>query len=150
MSSNTCFYLRPLTKFSWAARHATAITIFLLLPCGCSRTLEFRAVDASTGAPLPGVRVERESRSDSVFFGSERSAGSLPPSGPDGAVVARGLSGMMVHRFIFSKDGYSNAEVIWELPEPAHLLYVSPFRPGETTAATEISSKGVVTVKMYR
>jgi hypothetical protein len=157
LRNNSCIIVFQSPRTS-ASRQAFVLGVFRssafalaapLLVSGCTRSFMFRVVDGQSGAPLAGVETQRESSFDDLVFGSRHSSGQLPPSGPGGLISANGLSSQMEQRFVFHKDGYAKAIIIWDAHEPGRLSYLSPSYPSDPTPFTWIKTEAIVTVRMY-
>ena len=79
----------------------------VLLVAGCSHTLRFKTVDATTEKPLAGVALKWEDRQKDLIFGTAHfGPTNLPPSGDDGLIVVVGVHKKRVTAFDFTKPGY--------------------------------------------
>jgi hypothetical protein len=79
-----------------------------LLATGCARTIQFKAVDAATGQPLPGVATSWSQDSNHGWLGEYHfGPTNLPPSKEDGIIIIDGIHRTKLNEFIFSRNGYA-------------------------------------------
>jgi hypothetical protein len=85
----------------------SAFSAALLFVAGCTHTVQFRTVDATTGQPLAGVIASWRQDSHDLVLGSYHyGPTNLPPSSAQGAITVGGIYPKKASRFIFSKSGY--------------------------------------------
>lgn len=128
---------------------AAALSLAALIgAAGCTRTQHFRVLDADTGRPLQGVRVQRHSRSTEILAAARQEEVEVGATGADGILTIEGLEAHgMAHQFVFDKAGYrqASAEVgpgLW--PD----VFLASPRQGAGQGAT-LRASGVVTVPLH-
>jgi hypothetical protein len=94
--------MRRLVTRSWAV-------CWLLLATGCAPRLQLRAVDASSGAAIPSVKVKLEERGPTAYFQRERHIRESGTTDTNGIIVIGGVTGR--HLIYFEAPGYHPALV---------------------------------------
>src|SRR4051812_35552435 len=84
------------------------VCIAASLVTGCSHTLRFQAVDATTRQSLPGVSTTWHEHAYNLLTGSSHETGptNLPPSAADGIIVISNVHKEWANRIVFSKADY--------------------------------------------
>jgi len=78
-----------------------------MLLAGCTHQLQFRAVNASSGAALSEVTVKIEERGATSYFNRERHIREAGTTDTNGLVVLNGITGK--HLIYFQASGYRPA-----------------------------------------
>jgi len=79
----------------------------LLLVAGCARSIQFKAVDETTGQPLAGVATTWRQDSRDLVGRYHSGPTDLPISKEDGMIAVDGVYRRKLSEFIFSRDGYA-------------------------------------------
>jgi hypothetical protein len=91
-----------------AARFSLALLIASLLVTGCVHTVRLKAVDATTGQPLQGVRtVWRQDVADLLIGVRHRGPESLPASKDDGIIMVNTVREHWNNSFLFTRSGFA-------------------------------------------
>lgn len=91
-----------------AVRIATTLLLVTLIQ-GCSRTLQFRIIDAQRNSPLPGVVTTHRAMFSDIGGNDIDKRRILTTTGADGVVIARQVEHGLGHTFTFEKQGYQTA-----------------------------------------
>ena len=117
-------------KSPWSTVLAICAVATLLILSGCTprRDVVFRVVDGDDGVALEGVRVARRSHSVSFFSTGEELVRTYLPTNADGIAYAVEVPSQYRNQFLFTKEGYWDADAIVG-PEWRRLLLISPITP---------------------
>jgi len=123
-----------------------------LLAVGCAETVQFKAVDATTGKPLGDVHAVVNGQRDFITLGPMHREADLGKTASNGHVESDDYDPYLFNKFIFSKDGYWDARVDRKYgSEVDNVLVTTPYRLPYDNGVTwkDQSVDGVVIVPMY-
>lgn len=123
-----------------------ASSLFLI---GCTRTLRFCVVDAQTGQPLAGVKVERQSGYEDLLFGSYRKDANLGLTDAKGEVTDPATpSSPYLSKYAFTRDGYQPAAAFYALRK-GEVDVLTPLAAREGPRY-HLSAKDLIRIPLYR
>jgi hypothetical protein len=119
-----------------------------------TQSIQFRAVDAATGAPIPGVRAVRTCWSATVMtlvlFGGKDGSFDLPTTDTNGRVTAGDLHTNQNHSVEFSKSGYIDTSATYYPSSHKMMLPLPPTDPHHERSSRNVAARGIIDVPMYR
>jgi len=123
-----------------------------LLTVGCAESVEFKAVDATTGKPLGDVHAVVNGQRDFITLGPMRREADLGKTASNGHVESDDYDPYLFNKFTFSKAGYWDAHVDRGTGSDVRsVLVTTPYRLPYDNGVTwnDQPADGVVIVPMY-